>query len=1130
VLVWNINGLNFGDKLFLHDTTAYLSRFDIIVLSETRSFVLPSDFLPAYTVFHAPASRPSCAGEGILVAIRKCMNVNVQHWVTDHSSLWVKLTSPQFQRPLFIACCYLPPTASHQLVEMPLSGRFAALQDHFTAASLLGDVLLAGDFNARVGTYPAPFPPRPFFPSPRGCTDHTVTSPGRSLVHLCDDSHAFLLTGRVLGDFSATPTFKARAGTSASRLDHVVVSQSCLPQVVSSAVDTSRYESDHHPLTVCLTHPCISGISPPSTGDPFPSLSWNPALRDLYVEALQSSSSLPSLLSPISNPSTLESAFATFDTIVLEASASAGMPLRFPRSGPPHKHAPFYDTECVTSKRLYRAAIRRKAPPAELHSLERNYHNLVRAKRRAYHRRRLHDLLDCQRHDPRRFWKRLRSSGDELPLSLQDPHVWTPYLTDLCNTYSPTTPVLPDEAYPHRYPTPCAPLNDPITEDEVRDGLTRLHNGRSSSTTGIIGELYRYARLTPIPETPPPPHILLPCLHHLLNSAFLLGHIPPAVNIATVTPVFKKGDPAVPANYRPIAVSCPILRLYANILNARLLCVTEERHLRAPTQAGFRPSLSTLHPLFVLQHLVDTYSRARQPLYCCFLDLKSAYDYVQRPLLWEILARLGIQGRMFTALKSLYAQSKLAVKVQGRVGPALLSLTGLKQGCPLSPTFFGIYIDGLYRYLEHHCPDIGPILADGSRIPTLQYADDVTLIATTPDGLQRLHNCAVQFFKAIGLLLSPAKTFVMSFPANCPSHPWTCDGLPVQRVPSAKYLGLVLDARWGVLSTCLSREQQMWGAWATLQRQFAGLDCGIALGLLSRVYAACVPPAASYGCELWGLRAVPRHGALGLAREKLASGHITILRQILGLRKNTPVHIVLLEANSAPLYHSWLFRTITFWNNLGGLDSASLFRRVALDSISQAIGGATNWASAFAAALTLLDYPLDLQPGTIQHVDLDLVRHLLGGQLTSVFTPSPDNICPRTCPSKGVISCTYARWFQRPLRRCSRPHLIHLTLPADIHRLFFRFRSGCSGLPIDTGRHTGVPRAQRLCVRCNSSTVCDEYHLVFECPYLQPLRDDFSALFTPDTTTMVQFMWQKDSYAVATYVARCLRRLNGPNS
>jgi hypothetical protein len=66
---------------------------------------------------------------------------------------------------------------------------------------------------------------------------------------------------------------------------------------------------------------------------------------------------------------------------------------------------------------------------------------------------------------------------------------------------------------------------------------------------------------------------------------------------------------------------------------------------------------------------------------------------------------------------------------------------------------------------------------------------------------------------------------------------------------------------------------------------------------------------------------------------------------------------------------------------------------------------------------------------------------------------------PRTCPSKGVISCTYARWFQRPLRRCSRPHLIHLTLPADIHRLFFRFRSGCSGLPIDTGRHTGVPRA-----------------------------------------------------------------------
>jgi len=80
-----------------------------------------------------------------------------------------------------------------------------------------------------------------------------------------------------------------------------------------------------------------------------------------------------------------------------------------------------------------------------------------------------------------------------------------------------------------------------------------------------------------------------------------------------------------------------------------------------------------------------------------------------------------------------------------------------------------------------------------------------------------------------------------------------------------------------------------------------------------------------------------------------------------------------------------------------------------VDSIPQALDGATNWASDFAAALQVLDYPFELQLGTIQHIDLDLVRQLLAGQLTSVFTPSPDNICPRTCPSKGVVSCTYAR-------------------------------------------------------------------------------------------------------------------------
>ena len=412
--------------------------------------------------------------------------------------------------------------------------------------------------------------------------------------------------------------------------------------------------------------------------------------------------------------------------------------------------------------------------------MERSYHALVRRKRRAHLLQRLHRLLEAQRTDPRNFWSSLRGETTDLPMSLLGTQAWDPYLSRLCDLRPPHPPVLPEAAYPARPLPPCAPLNSLFTLEEVSLGLCRLNNGRSSATSGVLAEFYRYARAVPTPECPSPPHLLAPLLLHLLNSAFTLGHVPPHSNLAPVSPIFKKGDPADPANYRPIAVSEPFLRLYASILNSRIVTLTERCNLRAPSQAGFRPTLSTIHPLFALQHLVDESARTATPLYCCFLDLKSAYNYVHRPLLWQILGRLGIHGRMLAAVKSLYATSSLAVKVGGRVGSSLPSQTGVKQGCPLSPTLFGLFLDGLHRYLALHCPHIGPTLSDGTRVSNLQYADDVTLLACTPTHLQTLMDCAVEFCTAVGLALSPHKTSVVSFPGSAPAVAWSCAGVPVQ--------------------------------------------------------------------------------------------------------------------------------------------------------------------------------------------------------------------------------------------------------------------------------------------------------------------------------------------------------------
>ena len=63
--------------------------------------------------------------------------------------------------------------------------------------------------------------------------------------------------------------------------------------------------------------------------------------------------------------------------------------------------------------------------------------------------------------------------------------------------------------------------------------------------------------------------------------------IPEQWNTSRVTPVFKKGNKTLAANYRPVSVMGPITKLYATCLNIELECQTKANGWRATIQAGF---------------------------------------------------------------------------------------------------------------------------------------------------------------------------------------------------------------------------------------------------------------------------------------------------------------------------------------------------------------------------------------------------------------------------------------------------------------------------------------------------------------------------------------------------------------
>lgn len=153
---------------------------------------------------------------------------------------------------------------------------------------------------------------------------------------------------------------------------------------------------------------------------------------------------------------------------------------------------------------------------------------------------------------------------------------------------------------------------------------------------------------------------------------------------------------------------------------------------------------------------------------------------------------------------------------------------------------------------------------------------------------------------------------------------------------------------------------------------------------------------------------------------------------------------------------------------------------------------------------------------------------------------------PRTASSAQVTCCTYERWFAaRPFQNlvlsdppswCSDFIQQSAGMSSAHVCSMLRFRINAHSLRVATGRWQGLPREQRLCERCSSDLVEDEFHMVFECPAYDCVREKFYSLFAdycewqqdgsmqliadPTGQEMINFMRQSPN-KVAAFVHAC---------
>ena len=131
---------------------------------------------------------------------------------------------------------------------------------------------------------------------------------------------------------------------------------------------------------------------------------------------------------------------------------------------------------------------------------------------------------------------------------------------------------------------------------------------------------------------------------------------------------------------------------------------------------------------------------------------------------------------------------------------------GVKQGCVLAPTLFGIFFSMLLHYAFNDSTE-GIYLrtrSDGSLfnlarlkaktlvrnvlVRELLFADDAALVSHTEDGLQCMLNKFADACKEFGLTISIKKTQVMGL--NTPSYPMLyLEGQLLEAVDDFVYLG-----------------------------------------------------------------------------------------------------------------------------------------------------------------------------------------------------------------------------------------------------------------------------------------------------------------------------------------------------
>ena len=202
---------------------------------------------------------------------------------------------------------------------------------------------------------------------------------------------------------------------------------------------------------------------------------------------------------------------------------------------------------------------------------------------------------------------------------------------------------------------PSGALCAPLEYDEVARVCSRLKPG----TSGVLIDYEHIGHAGPT----------LWRHSFLLYQDFFQTHtVPENLKSGVILPLFKgKGAKANNKdNYRGITMFATLCKVYEMTLLIRLGAFAKQNGFFSEMQFGLQEGVGCIEASFVILETFNHMLERGSKVFSCFQDVRKSFDTVCIVrLLYKLFTELGVEGKMWLAIKDLYTGVKAQVLYSG---------------------------------------------------------------------------------------------------------------------------------------------------------------------------------------------------------------------------------------------------------------------------------------------------------------------------------------------------------------------------------------------------------------------------------------------------------------------------------